>query len=75
MVHVGRFICSHRQVFGIKKIGTKSCQYCPYLINNREKIPHVKIDDSFAYLGKDFNFSIWTAQKLKTILLMTFGSI
>ena len=45
-------------VFGIKKIGTKSCQYCPYLIFNCERIPPVKIDDSFTYLGKDFNFGM-----------------
>ena len=45
-------------VFGIKKIGTKSCQYCPYLSINRERIPPVKINDSFTYLGKDFNFGM-----------------
>ena len=40
----------------LKKIGTKSCQYCPYLSINRERIPPVKIDDSSTCLGKDFNF-------------------
>ena len=38
--------------------GTKSCQYCPYVTINCERIPLVKIDDSFTYLGKNFNFGM-----------------
>ena len=45
-------------VIGMKKIGTKSCQYCSYLSINRERTPPIKIDDSFTYLGKDFNFGM-----------------
>ena len=45
-------------VFGIKKVGTKSFQYCPYLSINRKRNPPVKINDSFTYLGKDFNFGM-----------------
>ena len=45
-------------VFDIKKNGTKSCQYCPYLTINRERIPPVKADDSLTYPGKDFNFGV-----------------
>ena len=59
MVPVGRFIRSHRQVSCIQhEIGTKPCQYCPYLSINRERTPPVKIDDSFRYLGKDFSFGM-----------------
>ena len=45
-------------VFGIKKIGTKPCENCPYLIINCERIPSVKRDDSFTYIRKDFNFGM-----------------
>ena len=41
----------------LKKV-TKSCQYFPYLTINSERILPVKRDDSFTYLGKDFNFSM-----------------
>ena len=36
----------------LKKNGTKSCQYCPYLTINPERIPPVKADDSLTYPGK-----------------------
>ena len=39
-------------------IGAKSCQYFPYLIIDRERIPLIKIDDGFTYLRKDFNFGM-----------------
>ena len=55
-------------VFGIKKVGTKSCHYRPYLIINHERIPPVKIDDSFTYLCKDFNLSI-DCTKLKNNII------
>ena len=61
-------------VFDIKKIGTKSCQYCPYLSINRERILPVNIGDSFKYFGKYFNFNI-DCMNIKDILLTTFGSI
>ena len=44
--------------FSVNKVGTTSCQYCPYLIINDEKIPSLKIDYIYTYLVKDFNFGM-----------------
>ena len=44
--------------FGIKKTSSKSLQYQPYLFINSQQLPPVKINDSFSYLGKSFNFDM-----------------
>ena len=44
--------------FGIKKTATKSIQYQPKLLINNKKIPHVKIGESFKYLGRYFDFGM-----------------
>ena len=44
--------------FGIKKCTSKSAQYQPKLLVNNELIPCVKIDDSFCYLGRHFDFEM-----------------
>ena len=37
------------KTFGVKKCGTKSLQYKPYLKISGQMIPAVEIDDSFTY--------------------------
>ena len=44
--------------FGVKKCGTKSLQYKPYLKISGQMKPAVEIDDSFTYLGKMFSFEM-----------------
>ena len=44
--------------FGIKKISSKSVQYEPKIIVNRERIPALKEGESLIYLGKQFNFGM-----------------
>ena len=44
--------------FGIKKSATASIQYSPYILVQREKIPPIELNDSFIYLGKQFNFGL-----------------
>ena len=47
--------------FGIRKQLTKSVQFQPKLFINSELFPPVKADDSFRYLGRDFDFSMSNA--------------
>ena len=42
--------------FGIRKAHTSSVQYLPKLIVNSDRIPPVEINNTFTYLGRDFNF-------------------
>ena len=42
--------------FGMKKSATGSIQYLPYVIVQRERTPPVELNESFIYLGKQFNF-------------------
>ena len=44
--------------FGIKKSTTKSTQYKPKLLINKELLPCVEIGDSFCYLGRYFDFDM-----------------
>ena len=44
--------------FGIKKSATASIQYSPNILVQREKIPPIELNDSFIYLGKQFNFGL-----------------
>ena len=39
----------------MKKLGTKSIQFNPYLRVINEKIPTLKENDEFVYLGKRFS--------------------
>ena len=52
-------ICiSKCKCFGIIKNGKESSQFKQYLKVNNEMIPSVKLNDSFAYLGKEFSFDM-----------------
>ena len=44
--------------FGIKKFSSKSVQIQPKLFINKESVPCVKLDDSFRYLGRHFDFQM-----------------
>ena len=46
-------------------MATMACQYKPLLPVNNQKIPPVELDESFRYLGKEFNFKMSTEQKEK----------
>ena len=42
----------------MKKPATGSIQYLPHVIVQRERIPPVELNESFIYLGKQFNFGL-----------------
>ena len=44
--------------FGMKKTSTASSQYKPKIIVNGERIAPLEPDESFVYLGKQFNFTM-----------------
>ena len=44
--------------FGLKKFSTRSMQFQPKLIINKEIAPSVKTGESFRYLGRYFNFEM-----------------
>ena len=44
--------------FGMKKSATASIQYTPNIIVQRQRIPPIKMNQSFIYLGKEFNFGM-----------------
>ena len=52
---------------GIRKTATMSCQYKPLLLVNNQRIPPVELDESFKYLGKEFNFKMSTEHKEKDL--------
>ena len=54
--------------FGMKKSGTSSVQYCPMIFVNRERIPPIKMNESFVYLGKQFNYGM-DVQNIKAELI------
>lgn len=41
----------------MKKSKTKCIQFLPYITLNKERIPPVKLEKEFTFLGKDFDFS------------------
>ena len=43
--------------FGTKKSETKSIQFQPFITLKKERIPPVKLEESFTYLRKDFNMN------------------
>ena len=47
--------------FGIKKSGSKSTQFKPYLKISNKMIPAVEMGEAFTYLGKQFNFKMETS--------------
>ena len=47
--------------FGIKKSGSKSIQFKPYLKISNKMIPPVEMGESFTHLGKQFNFKMETS--------------
>ena len=44
--------------FGMKKSNAKSIQFQLLITLKKEQIPSVKLEESFTYLGKDFNFNM-----------------
>jgi hypothetical protein len=44
--------------FGIKKALTKSIQYLPKLLINKQLIPKINIGKAFQYLGRYFSFNM-----------------
>jgi hypothetical protein len=54
--------------FGIKKVLSKSAQYLPKLLINKDLIPATKTAESFEYLGCHFDFNM-TNQKHKSKLI------
>ena len=44
--------------FGMKKLNTKSIQFQLLITLKKEQIPPVKLEESFTYLGEDFNFNM-----------------
>ena len=44
----------------MRKCGTRSVQFKPYLRVNNEQIPTVKQDEEFIYLGKTFSMNMKT---------------
>ena len=45
-------------IFGMKKSNTKSIQFQLLITLKKEQIPPVKLEESFTYLGEDFNFNM-----------------
>ena len=44
----------------LRKTATMACQYKPLLLVNNQKIPPAEPDESFKYLGKEFNYKMST---------------
>ena len=45
-----------------------ACQYKPLLLVNNQRIPPVELDESFKYLGKEFDFKMSTVHKEKDLI-------
>ena len=57
----GLKICLRKcKIFAMRKCGTRSVQFNPYLRVNNEQIPTVKQDEEFIYLGKTFSMNMET---------------
>ena len=46
------------KTFGMAKIGSQCKQYLPKLFLNNELVPQVKLEESFTYLGRHFNYAM-----------------
>ena len=53
--------------FGIRKMATMVCQCKPFLLVNNQRIPPVELDESFKYLGKEFNYKMSTQHTEKDL--------
>ena len=70
----GLIICVDKcSTFGIKKNGNLSAQFKPYLKENNEVIPPVKLNETFTYLGKTFSYTMSEA-KVKSESISDFDS-
>ena len=57
----GLKICPRKsKIFSMRKCGTRSVQFNPYLRVNNEQIPTVKLDEEFICLGKTFSINMKT---------------
>ena len=50
------------KTFGMAKIGSQCKQYLPKLFLNNELVPQVKLEESFTYLGRHFNYAMDDAE-------------
>ncbi|CAB3999328.1 Hypothetical predicted protein, partial [Paramuricea clavata] len=60
--------------FGIKKVLSKSAQYLPKLLINKDLIPTIKTGESFEYLGRHFDFNM-TNEKHKSKVISLFDEL
>ena len=61
MVYMGRFTYTRVEkchTFVIKKQASKAIQYQAVIIISAKRVPPIKDDHSFNYLGKQFNFNM-----------------
>ena len=52
----------------MKNSATGSIQHLPYIIVQRERMPAVELNESFIYLGKQFNFGL-NIENIKTDII------
>lgn len=58
----GLKICPRKcKIFAMRKNGTKTVQFSPYLRVNNVQIPTLKQDEEFVYLGKTFTMNMKTS--------------
>ena len=50
------------KTFGMANIGSQWKQYLPKLFLNNELVPQVKLEESFTYLGRHFNYAMDDAE-------------
>ena len=50
------------KTFGVAKIGSQCKQYLPKRFLNNELVPQVKLEESFTYLGRHFNYAMDDAE-------------
>ena len=50
------------KTFGVVKIGSQCKQYLPKLFLNNELVPQIKLEESFTYLGRHFNYAMDDAE-------------
>ena len=54
--------------FRYEKVSKGSIQYLPHIIVQRERIPYVELNESFIFLGKQFNFGL-NIENIKTDIM------
>ena len=55
------------KTFGMAKIGSQCKQYLPKLFLNNELVPQVKLEESFTYLGRHFNYAMDDAEHISAV--------